>query len=235
MGEPEQQRLGYISHPDVDPIARNAWQYMTSNTYGGVTYGKTATALLTLEKIIGEDTMRRAVHTYFMRYRFAHPTGEDFLKTLEEVSGQNLRWYFDQAIYGTQVLDYEVLNVKSDPLIWWEQKSRLSASPGTLYRTTVLIHRNGDFIFPEDIAVKFENGETVTEHWDGRDRWIRYTYDKPVKVASAEIDPDHKIWLDRSFFNNSRVAKEDTRATRKLQNLWLNATEWISQMLAWLT
>jgi hypothetical protein len=235
MGEPEQQRLGYISHPDVDPIARNAWQYMTSNTYGGITYGKTATALLTLEKIIGEDTMRRAVHTYFMRYRFTHPTGEDFLKTLEEVSGQNLRWYFDQAIYGTQVLDYEVLNIKSDPLIWWEQKSQSAPPPGTLYRTTVLIHRNGDFIFPEDIAVKFENGETVTEHWDGRDRWIRYTYDKPVKVASAEIDPDHKIWLDRSFFNNSHTVKQDTRATRKLQNLWLSATEWIGQMLAWLT
>ena len=62
--------------------------------------------LLTLEKVIGEDTLRQALHTYFMRYRFTHPTGEDFLKTIEEVSGKDLRWYFNQAVYGTQILDY---------------------------------------------------------------------------------------------------------------------------------
>ena len=50
MGEPEQQRLGYLARPDADPIARFAWQYMGSVSYGGVTYGKTATMLLTLKK-----------------------------------------------------------------------------------------------------------------------------------------------------------------------------------------
>ena len=36
----------------------------------------------------------------------------------------------------------------------------------------------------------------LTEHWDGKDRWIRYTYDKKTKLVSAEIDPDHKahVW-----------------------------------------
>ena len=72
---------------DNDPMARKAWQYMSSDSYGGITYGKTATVLLTLEKVIGEETFRNALHTYFMRYRFTHPTKEDFLKTVEEVSG----------------------------------------------------------------------------------------------------------------------------------------------------
>ncbi len=235
MGEPEQQRMSYLNRPDTDPVTRYAWQFMGNGSYGGITYGKTATLLFTLEKVIGEDTMRRAIHTYFMRYRFTHPTGEDFLKTLEEVSGQNLRWYFDQAVYGTAILDYEVLKVDADPLKWWEKGARSGPPPGGLYRNTVLIHRNGDFIFPEDIQIKFENGEKVSEHWDGRDRWIRYTYDKPSKVISAEIDPDHKVWMDRSFFNNSYSVKEDTRATRKLRDLWIFGTECLSQLLAWLT
>jgi len=235
MGEPDSQRASYLSRPDTDPIARFAWQYMNSGTYGGITYGKTATVLLTLEKIIGEDTLRRALHVYFMRYRFTHPTGEDFLKTIEEVSGQNLRWYFDQAIYGTQILDYEVLSIKSDPLNWWEKTGVGGPPPGALYRTSVLIHRNGDFIFPVDVLVKFSNGDTATEHWDGRDRWIRYSYDKPAKVVSAEIDPDHKIWLDRNSFNNSKTDKADTRASQKLRNLWTFATEMLGQLLAWLT
>ena len=236
MGEPEEQRMSYLGRPDADPISRFAWQFMGSASYGGVTYGKTATMLLTLEKVIGEDTLRRAIHTYFMRYRFTHPTGEDFLKTIEEVSGQNLRWYFDQSVYGTQILDYEVLGVNADPLNWWEKrKSRSGPPPGGMYRDTVLIHRKGDFIFPEEIQIKFENGETVNEHWDGRDRWIRYTYDKGSKVISAEIDPDHKVWLDRSFLNNSMTVKEDTHATRKLSDLWVFGTECLGQLLAWLT
>src|SRR5580692_4653476 len=100
-GEREIQRLGYVSAADIDPMAQKAYDYYSYNSYGGITYGKTASVLLTLEGIIGEDTMQKAMHVYFMKYRFTHPTKEDFLKTVEEVSGQNLRWYFDQAIYGS--------------------------------------------------------------------------------------------------------------------------------------
>ncbi len=46
--------------------------------------------------------MAKAMHAYFMKYRFTHPTKEDFLNTIEEVSGSDLRWYFNQAVYGSQ-------------------------------------------------------------------------------------------------------------------------------------
>src|SRR5215469_3873280 len=132
FGANDQQRLGYLSTRNLDPLTRKAWQFYGGNSYGGTTYGKTATVLLTLEAVIGEDTMRRAMHTYFMRYRFTHPTGEDFLKTIEEVSGQNLRWYYDQAVYGTNVLDYQVRGVHSDPLDWYkEEKDREPKSSAT--------------------------------------------------------------------------------------------------------
>ncbi len=71
-------------------MAQKAYDYYSSSSYGGITYGKTASVLLTLEGIIGEDTMAKAMHTYFMKYRFTHPTKEDFLKTIEEVSGKDL-------------------------------------------------------------------------------------------------------------------------------------------------
>src|SRR5947209_15461117 len=117
--------------------------------------------------------MRQAMHTYFMKYRFTHPTKEDFLKTIEEVSGKNLRWYFDQAVYGTQVLDYEVLKIQSDPVDWYkprDQRKAAEKSGSEVYRSSVLIQRKGDFIFPVDVEIRFENGEKVREHWDGRDR-----------------------------------------------------------------
>ena len=122
LGEREMQRLGYICARRLRSHAQKAYDYYNYNSYGGVTYGKTASVLLTLEGIIGEDTMAKAMRTYFMKYRFTHPTKEDFLKTIEEVSGQDLRWYFNQAIYGSPVMDYKVLKIESFPVNWYEEK-----------------------------------------------------------------------------------------------------------------
>jgi len=231
-GERELQRLGYIGAADMDAIAQDAWKYVNFNSYGGITYGKTASVLLTLESIIGEETMQKAMHTYFMRYRFTHPTKEDFLKTIEEVSGKDLRWYFNQAIYGTQVLDYEVLRMDSTPVDWYKKDFKEKKGE-TEYSSNVWIHRKEDFIFPIDVEVKFDNGEKAREHWDGRDRWIRYSYQKKSKLESVEIDPDSKIHLDRNNFNNSHTEEANAAPVRKLANYWTFVTQFLAQMLAW--
>ena len=237
-GERELQRLNYIGVADLDPMARKGWQYATSGSYGGITYGKTAVVLLTLENIIGEDTMRRAMHTYFIRYRFTHPTKEDFLRTMQEVSGKDLRWYFSQAVYGTQVLDYEVLKFNSEPVDWYKEKherKQAEKKREEAYRSNVWLHRKEDFVVPVDVEIKFDNGEKVREHWDGQDRWVRYTYEKKAKVESVEIDPDHKIQFDRNNFNNSRTAKPNRAAARKLANYFGFVSQFLAQILAgWL-
>jgi hypothetical protein len=234
-GEHEQQRDFYIGVTDLDSMAQNAFAYVNSNSYGGVTYGKTASVLLTLEGIVGEDTMAKAMHTYFMKYRFTHPTKEDFLKTVEEVSGKDLRWYFNQAVYGTQVLDYQVLSAVSFPVNWFEEekKDKTKKKEDTLYQSFVTVHRKGDFILPVDVEVKFENGEKVREHWDAQTRWTRFGYQKKAKVASVEIDPDHTIHLDRNNFNNSFVVEPNGKPTNKIATYWLFVTQCVSQVMAW--
>ncbi len=229
------QRISYLGDADSDPISRFAWKFKDNGSYGGITYGKTATMLLTLEKIIGEDTLRQGIHTYFMRYRFTHPTGEDFIKTIEEVSGKDLHWYFNQAVYGTQVLDYEIQDAHSDPLKWWDVTMAHPKPADGIYRTYVTVRRKGDFVFPVDLIVKFDDGSTATEHWDGQDRWMRYQYDRKAQITSAQIDAKNEIGLDRRFFNNSYVEKGDSTAVHKFRNLWVFASEWLSQLLAWLT
>jgi hypothetical protein len=240
LGESGEQRLSYISMPDYDPVTRFAWKFYSGGTYGGVTYGKTATLLNTLESVVGEETLRQALHTYFVRYRFTHPTGEDFLKTLEEVAAANghsgsLRPYFAQAVYGTQVLDYEVKAADSEPVEWWKssvfgQKSRDQGD----YRTVVSLHRNGDFIFPVEVELKFDDGSTVHEKWDGVDRWIRYTYVKKAQLVSAEIDPQHRVWLDKNFFNNSYVVASHGAASLKITSYWVLAQEFMAHFASWM-
>jgi aminopeptidase N len=235
LGEREMQRLGYISAADVDPIAQNAYAYYNNDSYSGITYGKTASVLLTLEGIIGEDTMAKAMRTYFMKYRFTHPTKEDFLKTIKEVSGRDLRWYFNQAIYGSPVMDYKVLRIESFPVNWYEEKKSAfqKEDKNTVYRSFVWLQRKEDFVMPVDVEVKFENGEKVREHWDGVSRWTRFTYEKKTKVESAEIDPDHTIQIDRNDFNNSYTAEANGKPARKVTNYWVFLTQWLGQALAW--
>ena len=236
LGEREWQRLGYIRAADLDPIAQKAYDYYNSNAYGDITYGKTASVLLTLESIIGEDTMAKAMHVYFMKYRFTHPTKEDFLKTIEEVSGRDLRWYFNQAIYGTPVMDYKVLRIDSLPVNWYEEKKPDAGKDdkNTVYRSYVWLQRKEDFVMPVDVEIKFDDGEKIREHWDGVSRWIRLgPYEKKTKIASAEIDPDHAVQIDRNDFNNSYTAEANGKPARKVSNYWLFTTQWLSQALAW--
>jgi len=235
--EREEQRDTYLGAADRDPMAQMAYQYYSSNSYGGITYGKTASVLLTLEGIIGRDTMAKAMHVYFMKYRFTHPTKEDFLKTIEEVSGKDLRWYFNQAVYGSQVMDYEVLSADSLPTDWYEVKKDNSkkdkSKDDTVYQTNVSVHRKGDFVIPIEVEVKFSNGEAAREHWDGQSRWTRFSYLKKAKVVSVEIDPDHTVQIDHDNFNNSFVVEGNGKPTHKLSTYWLFCTQWLSQALAW--
>ena len=98
-GDRASLRRGYLKRAETDPLSRTSYTDMSMSSYGGVTYGKTATMLITLESVVGEPTLRKALHTYFMRYRFTHPTQEDFLRTVNEIAGQDLKWYWDQAVY----------------------------------------------------------------------------------------------------------------------------------------
>ncbi len=233
FGEIGLQRFMYAGAPGYDPLTRNAWQYVNGNSYGGVTYGKTATMLITLESIIGEAKLRDAIHTYFLRYRFKHPREEDFMNTVNEVAGQNLDWYWNQAVRGTQTLDYRIMRAESLRDDWYEKKDSKS-SDNPPYTTLVTVHRKGDFILPVDVLVKFDKGGDERVHWDGQDRWHQFEFHGNRKLVSAELYPGQSITMDLHHFNDSFTAKADDRASRKIANYWMWATQMLAHLLSWL-
>ena len=234
MGDAADQRSSYLEVAETDPLSRPSYLDMSIRSYGGITYGKTATMLLTLENLVGEDVLRKALHTYFMKYRFTHPTQEDFLRTVNEVAGEDLGWYWQQAVYGTQVLDYKVRRAESVRVDWANQDAPDEKKGETLFETMVLIQRLGDFIFPVTVQIKFDNGETIRERWVGVDRWKRFVYLKKAKLLSVEIDPDHQIMMDRDYLNNSVATEPQRKATQKITTYWVFLTQFWAQMLSWL-
>jgi hypothetical protein len=233
MGDGPYLRGDYLPVAETDSLARLSYTDMSFSSYGGVSYGKTAMVLLSLEAIIGEQTLRNALHAYFTKYRFSHPTQEDFMRTVSEVAGQDLNWYWQQAVYGTQVLDYAVRRADSTRANWYEKDD--DEKPGeTMYETQVILQRKGDFIFPVEAEIRFENGESTREHWDGKDRWVRFVYHKKAKITSVEIDPDHKVPLDRNYLNNSYTTEPQRGAIHKIAVYWMFLTQMLAHLLSWL-
>ncbi len=226
----ESKRIFYLDNPEEDPIARFGWQFANDSSYGSIVYDKTATVLNTLEGVVGEDTLRQALRVYFTRYRFKHPTGADFLRVVAEVSGRNdLEPFFAQAIQGTQGLDYSVVSLTTGPMEWWKGENA-----GGPYRTSVVVRREGTFLFPVKLEVGFADGSKEQATWDGNDRWARFSWDKPSRAAYAQVDPDGAIPLDLNSFNNSYTLRADATARLKLTNYWVIAQQLLAQWLSFL-
>jgi hypothetical protein len=143
----------------------------------------------------------------------------------------SLRPFFNQAVYGTQVLDYTVDSVSSHPVQWWLPEPKDSKE--IQYLSTVYLHRKGNFILPVTVEIVFDDGSHLREHWDGIDRWTKFNYIRHAKIVSAEIDPDHTVLLDANFFNNSYTISWNPIPARKLTNLWLSFNQLAAQLFAW--
>ncbi|UCD61662.1 MAG: M1 family metallopeptidase [Flavobacteriaceae bacterium] len=76
-------------------------------------YAKPATALNILrETIMGKELFDHAFKTYAQRWKFKHPTPEDFFRTMEDASAVDLDWYWRSWFYTTDYVDIGIKGVK---------------------------------------------------------------------------------------------------------------------------
>ena len=209
-GAPLGSLARYRDDPRRGEIARVGFRQYDHLAYRINAYSKTNVMLRSLERWLPPGTMDRILRTYGERFRFGHPRGEDFERVASEVAGRDLSWFFDQAIRSARVLDYAVGDVRL------QKRSRRK-------RTEVFVRRLGEFIVPIEISVRFADGRTVVERWDGRDRFARFHYDGGPAVRAVVVDPRAKWWLDVDRGNNSWRADPDPRAARR----------WSLRMLLW--
>lgn len=117
------------SYPSRRGPARNIVDYMAGdqdymapimtkglNTYnfGANAYSKPATGLNILrETILGRDLFDYAFRTYSQRWKFKHPTPEDFFRTMEDASAVDLDWFWRSWFYTTDYTDIGVESVKT--------------------------------------------------------------------------------------------------------------------------
>lgn len=110
---PAKNIIPYMSgdQSEISPIMTQADNVIQ---LGNNAYGKPATALNILrETVMGHEMFDHAFKVYANRWKFKHPTPEDFFRTMEDASGMDLDWFWRGWFYTTDVVDVAVKEVKN--------------------------------------------------------------------------------------------------------------------------
>ncbi|MGB5428340.1 M1 family metallopeptidase, partial [Eudoraea sp.] len=141
----------------ISPIMSNP-----ENVYqlGPNAYGKPATALNILrETIMGKELFDHAFKTYSQRWKFKHPTPEDFFRTMEDASAVDLDWYWRSWFYTTDYVDIGVKGVK---------KYYVSDKPSTKMKDYMISRGLTEANFPPLVYLVDEESEDFEESLKGR-------------------------------------------------------------------
>ena len=125
---PDALSEGQTAYPSRRGPAKNIVRYMGGNQdyiapimtkglntyqFGSNAYAKPATGLNILrETIMGRELFDYAFKEYANRWKFKHPTPEDFFRTMEDASAVDLDWFWRGWFYTTDYTDIGVKEVK---------------------------------------------------------------------------------------------------------------------------
>lgn len=94
----------------LEPIMSNSEGI---HQFGANAYAKPAAGLNILrETIMGHELFDHAFKTFANRWKFKHPTPEDFFRTMEDASAVDLDWFWRGWFFSTDYVDIGIQDVK---------------------------------------------------------------------------------------------------------------------------
>ncbi len=149
---------------------------------GYVLYFKPAAGLRILRDVVlGPERFDDAFQTYIRRWAYKHPQPADFMRTIEDVAGEDLDWFWREWLYGTDTFDAALTGL---------------AAEGDLAVATVT--NNDALVFPATVEFTFTDGTTErasipVEAWMSGDQAAARVALAGRTVASARLDPDGRL------------------------------------------
>lgn len=171
----------------AEPIATPGPDFSSFGIYNAMIYTKTSIVLRMLRHLVGRDTMHRILRTFYDRYAFHHTTEADFRRTVNDVTGNDYDWFFDEWIHTTDQLDYAVGDVTTAQL------------DDGRWQTHVQVLRHGKIWMPVTLEVGGQR-QTLTGHEPEQ----TVTVTTPSRPDRVTLDPDD-VLLDIDRDNNTRV------------------------------
>jgi hypothetical protein len=174
------QREGIDTYPDVANAFNLAY----------TAYYKPATGLYMLrEYILGPERFDNAFKSYIKTWAYKHPQPNDFFNLMENVSGEDLSWFWKGWFYGNGNIDLGITSVKPS---------------GGNYLITV--ENDGQIPMPVKLLVTYEDNSTQevdlpVEIWQRGNSWT-HLLKTDKKIKRVILDPN-KMLPDVNLLNDT--------------------------------
>lgn len=174
------RNVGWLTNKDREPIATHPDRTL-SNNLGMVAYVKPALGMIMLrEYVLGAEKFDKAFRSYIKTWAYKHPQPTDFFNHMENVTGENLDWFWKGWFYSNGNIDLAINGVYPY---------------GANY--VVSLANLGEIPMPVLLEITYEDGQKErrmlpVEIWFKGNQWNHLLkVDKPV--VAVEIDPDKVI------------------------------------------
>jgi hypothetical protein len=176
---------------DVPPMVRSS---NLSTAYRNAAYQRPQNAYFSLLDLLGYDTFHRCMTEYMDRWKGKHPLPFDFFNTWNDVSGQNLDWFWKPWFFEWGYPDLAIAGVM----------------PGnTKNGQSIAIERKGNIPVPLHLEMEYTDGSKETVHhspaiWrDGKTLFrVNGTTGKTLKSVKMgkktipDVDNSNNMWMD---------------------------------------
>jgi len=152
---------------------------------GNLAYFKPSVGLVMLrEYVLGPDRFDYAFREYIKRWAYKHPQPDDFFRSMNDASGEDLNWFWKSWFVENWKLDQAVKDVKyidNDP------------SKGVLITVT----NNEKMVMPVTVEIRESSGHVgreilPVEIWERSGEWT-FEYPSTSMIDSVIVDPDHML------------------------------------------
>ncbi|WP_050009556.1 M1 family aminopeptidase [Flavobacterium sp. B17] len=187
------QMGGFLMNDRFEPIMTGA-DNMKESSIGVLAYFKPGLGLEVLrESILGPEKFDKAFRTYIDRWAFKHPTPWDFFHTMENVSGEELNWFWRGWFMNKWKIDQAIKNVK---YVNGDFKNGAQ----------ITVENIGQLPVPTTVQITFKDGTKQTvklpiEVWKRNTEWT-FRLDSAKEIDEVKLDPASQI-PDINITNNT--------------------------------
>jgi len=142
-----------------------------------IVHGKGYAVISMLEQLLGKDVFRRVHDEGLKRYAYREMSCEDFKRLCEEISGEDLGWFFYQWLYTNRFLSYRIVRVERSTV-------------NNIHKTKVVVERVGSALMSIPVVVTLENDERAVKWTDRRLRINKLMFETTSPVKEVELDPE---------------------------------------------
>ena len=188
-----QSMAGMLNNDRLEPVA-TAPDNMKEMSIGFLAYYKPGAGMSILrETILGPQRFDKALREYVKRWAFKHPTPEDFFRTMENVAGEDLSWFWRGWFLNKWKVDQAVTSVK---YVNGDYKNG----------ATIKVENIGQLPMPTIVQVNFKDGSNQEfnipiEVWKRNTEW-NLKVNTTKEITSVKLDPKGTL-PDADMKNNT--------------------------------